>query len=35
MILGHKWDKREDTIEIVANPAKKENPVTETNSEGT
>ena len=27
-ILGHKWDKREDTIEIVANTAKKENPVT-------
>ena len=23
-ILGHKWDKREDTIEIVANPAKEE-----------
>ena len=27
-ILGHKWDKREDTIEIAANPAKEENPVT-------
>ena len=26
-ILGHKWDKREDTIEIVANLAKEENPV--------